>query len=353
MAYFASLAPAALARACPGGIAQGLIWAVMALGVYLTFRMLDFADLSVDGSLATGGAVCIMLILKGVNPELALIAAFLSGVVAGLATGFLHTVLGIPDILAGILTQIALYSINLNIMGKANQSINVNAVTLRITSNAALLGRTLLITALVVVVLIAVFYWFLGTELGSSIRATGINPQMSRAQGINTGLMKIIALALSNGFVAFSGGMLAQYQGFADVNMGRGAIVIGLAAVIIGEVLCTAFFKGKANFVLRLAFVAIGAIIYYLVYVFVLWLKLLTAIVVAVFLAVPYLRDRQKNSFRALAKRNARAGATAASGGSVRGGWSGRLRGGVKDGGLSVGRMLNERLDAVLERREK
>ena len=305
LAYFASLNPMALLRACPGGIAQGLIWGIMALGVYFTFRILDFADLSVDGSLATGGAVCIMLIQGGWNPELALIVAFASGLAAGFITGMLHTKLGIPAILSGILTQISLYSINLNIMGKANQAINVNSISLRITSNAALLTRTIFISAACCLVLIALLYCYLGTENGCAFRATGNNGMMSSAQGINTDRMKVIGLALSNGLVALSGGMLSQYQGFADVNMGRGAIVIGLAAVIIGEVIGEVIAGKHMNYFLRLLFTVVGGVIYYLVYVFVLWLKfpandmkLLTAIVVAVFLAVPYLQGKRKNSFR-------------------------------------------------------
>ncbi|MBQ4425058.1 MAG: ABC transporter permease [Lachnospiraceae bacterium] len=305
LAYFSSLNPAALFRAAPGGIAQGLIWGIMALGVYFTFRILDLADLSVDGSFATGGAVSIMLIINGWNPELSLAVAFLCGVLAGLVTGFLHTKLGIPAILAGILTQISLYSINLNIMGKANQAINVSKTVLRITSNATYLWRTIGIAAVCCLVLMCLLYCYLGTENGCAFRATGNNASMSRAQGINTDRMKRIGLALSNGLVALSGGMLAQYQGFADVNMGRGAIVIGLAAVIIGEVIGEIFFGKQMNYFLRLTFTVIGGVIYYLVYVLVLWLKfpandmkLLTAIVVAVFLAVPYLQDRRKTSFR-------------------------------------------------------
>ena len=299
LAYFSSLSPLALLNSCPGGVAQGLIWGIMALGVYLTFRVLDVADLTVDGSLATGGAVCIMLVLSGWNPQLALLISFFAGLAAGLITGLLHTALGIPDILAGILTQISLYSINLNIMGKANQSVNVNKVTFLFTSNSKLLLRTIVLVAVVCAVLIALIYWFLGTEFGSAIRATGTNPNMSRAQGINTNLMKVIGLALSNGVVALSGGILSQYQGFADVNMGRGAIVIGLAVVIIGEVLGEAILGKRLNMALRLLWVVIGGIIYYIVYVFVLWLKfpaddmkLLTAIVVAIFLAVPYLKGK-------------------------------------------------------------
>ena len=313
LAYFASLNPAALARACPGGIAPGLIWGVMALGVYWTFRILDFADLSVDGSFATGGAVSIMLILNGWNPELSLLVALLSGLLAGFVTGVLHTRLGIPAILAGILTQISLYSINLNIMGKANQAINVNQTALRITSNANLLWRTIGIMAVFCVILPAILYCYLGTETGCAFRATGNNAAMSRAQGINTDRMKIVGLALSNGLVALSGGMLAQYQGFADVNMGRGAIVIGLAAVIIGEVIGEILVGRRMNYYLRLLFTVVGGIIYYLVVVIVLWLrlnsndlKLFTAIVVALFLAVPYLRGQRISSFAKFKQKGAK-----------------------------------------------
>ena len=313
VSYFASLNPVALFRACPGGIAQGLIWGIMALGVYMTFRILDIADLTVDGSLATGGAVCIMLVLKGYNPQLALLVSFFAGILAGLVTGLLHTRLGIPDILAGILTQISLYSINLNILGKANQAVNINKVKFLFTSNAKLLPRTILLVGLVCAALVVILYMYLGTEHGSALRATGINGNMARAQGINTNRMKVIGLALSNGLVALAGGVLSQYQGFADVNMGRGAIVIGLAAVIIGEVIGEAIAGKRLNFMLRLTFVVLGGVIYYVVYVFVLWLKfpaddmkLLTAIVVAIFLAIPYLRGASKNSFARIAKQNAK-----------------------------------------------
>ena len=313
LSYFASLNPAALLRACPGGIAQGLIWGIMALGVYMTYRMLGLADLTVDGSLATGGAVCIMLVLAGWNPQLALLIAFIAGVLAGLITGFLHTKLGIPDILAGILTQISLYSINLNIMGKANQAVNVNKVSFLFSSNAKVLPRTILLAGIVCFVLVVLLYMYLGTEHGSALRATGINGAMARAQGLNTNSMKVIGLALSNGLVALAGGVLSQYQGFADINMGRGAIVIGLAAVIIGEVLGEAFLGKHLNFMVRLICVVLGGVIYYVVYVFVLWLKfpaddmkLLTAVVVAIFLAIPYLQNASKNSFSRIAKENAK-----------------------------------------------
>lgn len=312
--YFASLKFTALLRALPGGVAQGLIWGVLALGVFLTFRMLGVSDLTVDGSMATGGAVCIMLVLAGVNPQLALLASFLAGMAAGVITGFLHTKLGIPDILAGILTQISLYSINLNIMGKANQAVNVNKVAVLFSSNAKLLTRTIWIVLGVCVALVVALYLYLGTEHGSALRATGINGNMARAQGINTNRMKVIGLALSNGLVALSGGIMSQYQGFADVKMGTGAIVIGLAAVIIGEVLGEALVGRHMNFMVRLAFVVLGSVIYYVVYVFVLWLKfppddmkLLTAVVVAIFLAVPNLRAAKRNSFGRIAKQNAKA----------------------------------------------
>ena len=312
--YFASLKFSALLRALPGGVAQGLIWGVLALGVFLTFRMLGVSDLTVDGSMATGGAVCIMLVMAGVNPQLALLASFLAGMAAGVITGFLHTKLGIPDILAGILTQISLYSINLNIMGKANQAVNVNKVSFLFTSNVKLLSRTIWIVLGVCVALVVALYLYLGTEHGSALRATGINGNMARAQGINTNRMKVIGLALSNGLVALSGGIMSQYQGFADVKMGTGAIVIGLAAVIIGEVMGVALLGRHMNFMVRLAFVVLGSVIYYVVYVLVLWLKfppddmkLLTAIVVAIFLAVPNLRAAKRNSFGRIAKQNARA----------------------------------------------
>ncbi len=319
--YFASLNFTALLRALPGGVAQGLIWGVLALGVFLTFRMLGVSDLTVDGSMATGGAVWIRRVVAGGNPQLALLASFLVGLAAGVITGFLHTRLGIPDILAGILTQISLYSINLNIMGKANQAVNVNKVSFLFSSNAKLLNRTIWVVLGVCVALVVALYMYLGTEHGSALRATGINGNMARAQGINTNRMKVIGLALSNGLVALSGGIMSQYQGFADVKMGTGAIVIGLAAVIIGEVLGEALMGRHMNFMIRLAFVVLGSVIYYVVYVFVLWLKfppddmkLLTAVVVAIFLAVPNLRAAKRNSFSRIAKQNAKAAKTTGEG---------------------------------------
>ena len=284
-----------LINALPGSISQGLIWGIMAIGVYITYRILDVADLTVDGSFATGGAVAVVLILKGYNLWLAMLIAFIEGLAAGAITGLLHTLMGIPPILAGILTQLSLYSINLKIMGKANQSVNVNQtdllVSLRWVKEFAF-HNPLITVGVVLVVLIAVLYWFFGTEMGCAIRATGANLNMSRAQGINTNFNKVLGIMLSNGLVAFSGAFLSQYQGFADVKMGQGAIVIGLAAVIIGEALFGKIFK---NFALKLLAVAFGSIIYYIVIQAVITLgfdanllKLLSAAIVAIFLAIPY-----------------------------------------------------------------
>lgn len=289
-----------LVNALPGAVAQGLIWGIMAIGVYLTFRILDIADLTVDGSLGTGGAVCIMLMLSGQNVWVSMAGATAAGMAAGLATGLLQTFMGIPAILAGILTQLGLYSINLKTMGKANQAINVDKydllVSLRFIRKVPFYQNTILIVAIAIVLLIAVLYWFFGTELGCSLRATGCNDKMARAQGINTDLCRVLGLMISNGLVALSGAMLCQYQGFADINMGRGAIVIGLAAVIIGEAI---FGKVFRNFGLKLLAVALGSIIYYLVLQIVIWLgidtdllKLLSAAVVAVFLAIPTWKSR-------------------------------------------------------------
>ena len=300
-AYFASLSPLALLRAMPGSIAQGLIWGLLALVVYITYKLLDFADLSVDGSFATGGAVAVMLIRSDMNPWLALLFAFAAGMIAGLITGLLHTKLGIPPILAGILTQIALYSINLNIMGKSNQAVSVDnynlTVSLRyVSGDTAMKIRVFATCILFCVAVVALLYCFFGTEQGHAIRATGCNAQMARAQGINTNFCKVLALMLSNGLVGLSGALYAQYQGAADVNMGRGAIVIGLAAVIIGEAIFGRIFR---NFALTLLSVGFGAVIYYLVLQVVIWLgvdtdllKMFSAIVVAIFLAIPYWKSR-------------------------------------------------------------
>lgn len=303
MSYFATLNPMNLINALPGSIAQGIIWGIMALGVYVTFRLLDFADLTVDGSFATGGAVTVMLTLAGVPLPLALLVAVLAGIAAGLTTGLLHTVLGIPPILSGILTQIALYSVNLHIMGMAaNKALSVQKYNLLVSLMDT--KRSILVAGLFAFALIALLYWYFGTEQGSSIRATGCNPSMSKANGININFTKVLALAISNGLVGLSGGLMVQYQGFADINMGRGAIVIGLAAVIIGEVLGEGILRKQMNFAFRLVFVIMGGVIYYIVVGIVLWLKLnsndlklFTAIIVAIFLAVPYLQGRRKNSF--------------------------------------------------------
>ena len=305
LAYFSSLDPAASVRALPGNVAQGIIWGIMALGVYITYRLLDFADLTVDGSMVTGGAVAVVLIRGGMHPVLALVFAFLAGMAAGFVTGILHTALGIPGILASILTQISLYSINLGIMGKANQAINVDqyelVASLRyVTAEMDVRIAFFLRMILCAILLIALLYWFFGTELGASIRATGCNPQMASAQGINTNFCKVLALMISNGLVGLSGGIYAQYQGSADVNMGRGAIVIGLAAVIISEVLFEKICAGrKIAFAYTLFAVFIGAILYYVVIGLVLWLKmpsdymkLFSAVVVACFLSIPYLRQK-------------------------------------------------------------
>ena len=286
----------ALFNAMPGAIAQGLIWGIMAIGVYITYKVLDLADLTVDGSMATGGAVCVMLMLNGVNVWIALLCAIVAGMLAGLLTGVFHTAMGIPPILAGILTQLSLYSINLAIMEfKANQGINVTKYSLIVSQrNVRLpeLSNPIFIALLFLAAVIGILYWFFGTELGSSLRATGANEAMSRAQGINTKMAKILGLMISNGIVALSSAMLAHYQGFVDVNMGRGAIVIGLAAVIISEVVFGRLFT---NFALKLVGVALGAVIYYIVIQIVLWLglntnllKLLSALIVAVFLGIPY-----------------------------------------------------------------
>lgn len=287
----------------PGAVAQGLIWGLMAIGVYITYKILDIADLTVDGSICTGAAVCAMLVTSGMNIWLAMLFAVLSGMLAGILTGIFHTALGIPPILSGILSQLMLWSINLKIMGsKANQGLPSKTYSLIINSRE--IPQAIGILAIFTIAIIALLYWFFGTELGSSIRSTGCNLNMSRAQGINTNMNKIIGLALSNGIVALSGALLAQYQGFADINMGRGAIVIGLASVIIGEV---AFSKIAKNFSVRLLGVALGGVIYFIVYQIVIFLgldtdllKMLSALVVAIFLGVPHLKSvfssrRRKN----------------------------------------------------------
>lgn len=284
----------------PGAAAQGLIWGIMAIGVYITYKVLDLADLTVDGSMATGGAVCVMLMLNGTNVWVALLCAIFAGMLAGLVTGLFHTFMGIPPILSGILTQLSLYSINLAIMDfKANQGISVTKYNLVVSQRnvrSLSINNPIFVTFIIIAVVIGLLYWFFGTEIGCSLRATGANEAMSRAQGINTSVAKIIGLMISNGIVALSSALLAHYQGFVDVNMGRGAIVIGLAAVIISDVIFGKLFR---NFALKLTAVAIGAVIYYIVIQIVLWLglntnllKLLSALIVAVFLAIPFWKEK-------------------------------------------------------------
>ena len=275
----------------PGACAQGIIWGIMAVGVYLTFKVLDLADLTVDGSFGTGGAVLVVCTIAGMNIWLAMLLAFLAGCIAGLVTGILHTKFGIPAILAGILTQLALYSVNLRIMsGRANVALNIDEYGILVSLRY--IPKSILVGGAFALVIIGLLYWFFGTELGAGVRATGCNEAMARANGINTGFNKVLGLVLSNGIVVLSGGLLAQYQGFADINMGRGAIVIGLAAVIIGDVIFGKLFK---NFALRLLAAVLGGVIYYIVIQLVLQmglnandLKLFSALVVALFLGVPY-----------------------------------------------------------------
>lgn len=275
----------------PGACAQGIIWGIMAVGVYLTFKVLDLADLTVDGSFGTGGAVLVVCTIAGMNIWVAMLLAFLAGCIAGLVTGILHTKFGIPAILAGILTQLALYSVNLRIMsGCANVALNIDEYGILVSLRY--IPKSILVGGAFALVIIGLLYWFFGTELGAGVRATGCNEAMARANGINTGFNKVLGLVLSNGIVAMSGGLLAQYQGFADINMGRGAIVIGLAAVIIGDVIFGKLFK---NFALRLLAAVLGGVIYYIVIQLVLQmglnandLKLFSALVVALFLGVPY-----------------------------------------------------------------
>lgn len=285
---------ASLMSALPGSVAQGLIWGILAIGVYITYKVLDFADLTVDGSLATGGAVAVMCMINGMHPYLALFLAFCAGMLAGFVTGLFHTALGIPPILSGILTQLGLYSINMRIMGKANQAISV--VQYDLIVSLRYIPHACLVTIGFCVVIIGLLYWFFGTEIGAGVRATGCNPNMARAQGVNTNAYKVLGLVLSNGLVGLSGALYAQYQGSSDINMGRGAIVIGLAAVIIGEVI---FGKIFHNFALHMVSAVIGAIIYFVVIAVVLQLglettdlKLFSALIVALFLAIPYLKGK-------------------------------------------------------------
>lgn len=285
----------AFLNSLPGAVAQGIIWGIMAVGVYLTYKILDVADLTVDGSFGTGGAMLVLCMTSGMNIYLAMLCALAAGCLAGLVTGLLHTKFGIPPILAGILTQLALYSTNLRILsGKSNQPLSVENYDLMLSLRN--IPQAVLVSAIFAVIIIAILYWFFGTEKGHSFRATGCNQSMARANGINTANNKILGLVISNGIVAVSGALLAQYQGFADVNMGRGAIVIGLAAVIIGEVVFGKIFR---NFALRMLAAVFGGIIYYIVITLVLRLgmnandlKLFSALVVALFLGIPYWKNK-------------------------------------------------------------
>ena len=286
-------------NALPGAISQGLIWGVMAIGVYITYKILDIADLTVDGSICTGAAVCAVMILSGCPVWLSMLCAALSGVLAGLCTGLLHIALGIPALLSGILTQLMLWSVNLKILGQANRALPARGYAVLLSSMQ--IPHALLVLGIGVALLICLLYLFFGTELGCAIRATGANAAMSRAQGINTSLMKLTGLALSNGLVALCGAFLCQYQGYSDINMGRGAVIIGLAAVIIGETLLSKIAK---NFAVRLLGVVLGAVIYYIVYQVVIFigfdpdlLKMFSALVVVVFLGVPYVKERISQSY--------------------------------------------------------
>ena len=314
--YLSALSVTTLISRMPAAVAQGIIWGLMALGVFITFRLLDIPDMTVDGSFATGGAVTVMLLLAGMPAWAALLIAIVVGVLTGLCTGLLHTKLGIPAILAGILTQFALYSINLRIMTKANQTASVQKFGMFWENGNGFLVSSLHIPQAILVglvlaaIIVALSYWYFGTEQGSALRATGNNPAMSRAQGIHIGTMKVIGLGISNGIVALAGGLMTQFQGTADVSMGRGAIVIGLAAIVIGEILCDAIFSKGCNFAVKLCFIIFGGIVYYAVMVVILWLKLdpndlklFTAIIVAAFLAIPQLKAQSKSSFSRSKKR--------------------------------------------------
>ena len=281
----------------PGAVSQGFVWGIMALGLYITFKILDFADLTVDGSICTGAAVCTILMTNGYNVWFAMTMAFIAGCIAGLVTGLLHTRMGIPPILAGILTQLMLWSVNLIIMsGKANVALSGFKFRdkLLISTGSVNITKSIIILSIIIFILVTALYWFFGTQFGISLRSTGNSKNMSRAQGINTSFTTVFGLALSNGIVAFSGSLLAQQQGAADINMGRGAIVIGLAAVIVGESIISKF---ATNFYIRLLGVVLGAVIYWLVFQTVIfiglpseYLKMLSALVVAIFLGVPYIK---------------------------------------------------------------
>ena len=280
-------------NALPGAVAEGMIWGLMAIGVYLSYKILDIADLTVDGSICTGACVCAVLLSKGTPVWVSVLVAFAAGAVAGVVTGLLHTALGIPSILAGILTQLMLYSVNLCILGgKSLIAIDprANKLMVHMSNNP----RSIVSMVIVVGVLIVVLWRFFYTEIGLTIKATGDNPDMSRAQSVNVKFNQVLGLAISNGIVALAGSMLAQYKGSANINDGRGAIVIGLAAIFIG---LSVSLKIKPNFVVSMIGVIGGGVVYYIVYNFVIllglktdYLKMLSAIIVALFLAVPYIK---------------------------------------------------------------
>lgn len=292
--------------AMQGAVAQGVLWGIMTVGVFMTFRILNIADMTCDGSFALGGSACAVLVVRGVSPLAALVVSFFAGALAGLATGFLHTKLKIHEILAGILSMIALYSINIRVMGRANTPLLGVPTLMTRLQKAAHLGfnqSSLVIGVVVCAVIVAVLYWFLGTEIGSSLRATGNNPRMVRALGVNTDTMKILGLMLGNGLIALSGALVAQSQGYADVGMGTGTIVVGLASIILGEVLF-GFFGRFLPFWFTLISVILGSVVYRIIIAIVLQLglkstdlKLLTAVIVALALAIPVIRAWFARSF--------------------------------------------------------
>lgn len=287
-----------------GAVSQGILWGIMVLGVFITYKLLDIADLTVDGSFALGGSVCAVLVVAGVDPLIAIVAAMLAGMVAGAVTGFLHTVLEIPAILAGILTQIALWSINLRIMGKSNTPLlQSDTIFSRMTELTGLSSATasIIVGVIVAVAIIAALYWFFGTEIGSALRATGNNEHMIRALGVSTAKTKMIALMLSNALVGLSGGLICQSQKYADIGMGTGAIVIGLAAIVIGEVLGRLTPGKLTGFKSRLVSAVAGSVVYFLIRAIVLQMgmdandmKLLSAVIVALALCVPVVWEKFK-----------------------------------------------------------
>ena len=280
--------------ALPGAVAEGLIWGLMAIGVYISYKILDIADLTVDGSICTGACVCAVLLGLGVPVWICVPVAFLAGALAGVVTGLLHTVLGIPSILAGILTQLMLYSVNLVILGgKSLMAVDHRAATLLVHMSDN--PRSILSMVIMIAAVIIILWQFFYTEVGLTLKSTGDNPDMSRAQGIDVNRNKVIGLAIANGLVAMAGAMLAQYKGSANINDGRGAIVIALAAIFIG---LSVSLKIKPNFVCSLIGVVGGGIVYYIVYNFVIlmglktdYLKMLSAIIVALFLGIPYAKS--------------------------------------------------------------